>query len=59
MAARQKQEAMRACQATTQKTHRAIRLTALELLAGPKKPAKPDCVAKHGLHLIASASDPE
>ena len=50
---------MRACQATTQKIHRAIRLNALELLAGPKKPAEPDCVAKHGQRPIANASDPE
>jgi hypothetical protein len=57
MGARPKQEAMQACQATTQKIHRAIRLTSLELLAGPKKPAGLGCVATHDLRLIASASD--
>jgi hypothetical protein len=59
MAARPKQEAMRACQATTQKIHHAIQLSALERLAGPKKPEEPDCVAKHGQRPIANASDPE
>lgn len=48
----------RACQATTQKIHRANQLTALGPLAEPRNPAGLGCVAKHGLRPIASASDP-
>ena len=50
---------MQASQATRQKTLRAIRSIAHGPLDGSKKPAEPDCGAKHGLRLNAIASDDE
>lgn len=49
---------MRACQATTQKIHRASRSNAHGRLAVPERPARPDFAANEGRRQFAIASDP-